>query len=68
MTEKIKEVVLYLKSKNILLVYCPNESLGTDGPFVQLDNFEEINHIINFVEGDRNQEKITREQEILISG
>jgi len=63
MTKSLKEAIVYLKSKKILPVYCPNESLGTDGPFIQLDTFEEIERMIKIE--DSNTTKAINENEDL---
>ena len=66
MTEDLKEAIVYLKSKKILPVYCPNESLGTDGPFIQLDTFEEIDHMIK-VEDNHTTKNINENEELFIT-
>jgi hypothetical protein len=66
MTKGLKEAIVYLKSKKILPVYCPNESLGTDGPFIQLDTFEEIEHMIK-IEDSHTTKAINENEDLFIA-
>lgn len=67
MTEELKKSILQLWSKNIQLVWCPNESLGSSGPFVQLDSFEEIEEMLEYEKVFRDMKKDI-EEEIMITG
>ena len=66
MTKELEKSIVFLKSKNILPVYCPNENLGTEGPFIQLDTMEEIEIMINIE--DRKEPSFVEEGELLITG
>ncbi len=63
MNKNLEQVISFLKSKSIFLIYCPNSHLGTHGPFVPLDSLDEIEEIINM----KNKEEMS-EQELLAKG
>lgn len=64
----ITEVIKLLYSKKMRVVYCPNESLGTNGPFKEVD-IEEIMNILEDTTSSNDQYIISElsDKDLLLS-
>ena len=56
----------YFKRNNIKLVYCPNEALGLSGPFMELENVDQVNYAIAY-DKIKEVDSIANESDVMIS-
>lgn len=62
----IEDLISYLKKSNIKLVYCPNEALGLSGPFMELENIDQVNYAIAY-DKIKETNEVSEESELMIS-
>ena len=68
--ESIKDIYELFRFNNLRVVYCPNDGLGLDGPFKEVDE-NEIVEILNgdFITNDLQDEDFNLEGiDIMVSG
>ena len=68
--ESIKDIYDLFRFNNLRIVYCPNDALGLDGPFKEVDE-NEIVEILNgdFMTNEMQDEGFTLDGiDIMISG
>jgi len=68
--ESIKDIYDLFRFNNLRIVYCPNDGLGLDGPFKEVDE-NEIVEILNgdFITNDFQDEDFNLEGiDIMVSG
>lgn len=68
--DSIKDIYDLFRFNNLRVVYCPNDGLGLDGPFKEVDE-NEIVEILNgdFLSDDLQEESYTLEGvDVMISG
>ncbi len=60
----IKNVYDYLKRNNMRIAYCPNENLGLDGPFKEVD----LNEMMEIINETTQEIKLDENMDVMISG
>lgn len=67
--DSIKDIYDLFRFNNLRVVYCPNDALGLDGPFKEVDE-KEIVEILNgdFITSDFQEDYILEGVDIMVSG
>jgi len=67
--ESIKDIYDLFRFNNLRVVYCPNDGLGLDGPFKEVDE-KEIVEILNgdFITNNLQENYILEGVDIMVSG